>query len=221
MVAPLCVACGDELASWRVLSTQQSLCHRCRRLPSSIDLSRAAGHYEGSLREIVHAFKYGGRRQLDRPLAGLMLEAGTSLLRDADCVVPVPLHPWRKAQRGFNQAELLARKLGLPVTLALWRVRPTAPQIALGAGARRRNLARAIRLSPLLMPWHRSQWLEDKRIVLVDDVRTTGATLEACAALLKRAGAREVRALTVAKADLRRLDRVTGVEAGLTRTGAC
>jgi ComF family protein len=136
-----------------------------------------------------------------------MIEAGAHVLKSADWVVPVPLHPWRRARRGFNQAEELARHLGVPMRRVLWRVRATAPQTGLDARARRRNLDGAFRLSPFLTSRRRRQWLEGRTVVLIDDVRTTGATLEACATVLKTAGAGEVRALTVAKADLRAVGR--------------
>ena len=105
-------------------------------------------------------------------------------------------------RRGFNQADDLARRLGVPMLRALWRRRATAPQTGLNAAARRRNVRHAFRLSPLLSDARCHRLLEDRIVVLVDDVRTTGATLDACAAELKGAGAREVRALTVARAAL-------------------
>ena len=127
-----------------------------------------------------------------------MRDAGADLLADAACVIPVPLHPWRRVHRGFNQSTDLARELGRPVVHALWRARSTAAQAGLTAAARRRNVRRAFVLSPLLRPRSRRAFIEGKVVVLVDDVRTTGATLNACAEVLKRAGAREVRALTAA-----------------------
>ena len=136
-------------------------------------------------------------------LTELLIEAGAQMLHDADCVVPVPLHPWRRARRGFNQAEELARHLDIPMRRALWRVRATAPQTLLDAKARRRNIRDAFRLSPFFTARRRRRWLEGRNVVLIDDVRTTGATLEACAALLRTVGVHEVRALTVARADLR------------------
>jgi ComF family protein len=202
LIAPLCRTCGDPLASWRIISAALEQCPRCRRVRSSVDVARAAGRYEGALRAILHAFKYDGRRRLARPLSALMRAAGAPLLQDADCVVPVPLHPWKRARRGFNQAEELGRHLGVPLQRVLWRVRATAPQTTLNARARRRNLAGAFRLSPFLTSRQRRQWLEGRTVVLIDDVRTTGATLEACAMVLRAAGVREVRALTVARADL-------------------
>jgi ComF family protein len=200
LAAPFCRTCGDSLPSWRVISAALEQCPRCRRASGVIDAARAAGEYGGSLREILHAFKYEGRRVLARPLAARMRAAGAGILGDADASVPVPLHPWRRMRRGFNQADDLARRLGLPVLRALWRVRATAPQTGLRAAARRRNVRRAFRLSPFLSHERRQRLLEGRIVVLIDDVRTTGATIEACAAALKAAGAREVRALTVALA---------------------
>jgi ComF family protein len=168
-------------------------------MPGLVDAARSAGLYEGSLREIVHAFKYEGRRGLAAPLAGMLRAAGASILRDADLVIPVPLHVWRRIRRGFNQADDLARRLDVPVLHALMRVRPTAPQTGLTAAGRRRNVRHAFTTSLFLRQQAR-QRLEGRIVVLVDDVRTTGATLDACAAVLKAAGAREVRALTVARA---------------------
>lgn len=207
LVEPVCRACGDPLPSWRVISAALERCPRCRRMTSSLDGARAAGHYDGALRSILHAFKYEGRRQLAPPLAAMMLESGAQILKSADCVVPVPLHPWRRAQRGFNQAEDLARHLGMPMRRALWRVRATAPQSSLDARARHHNLRDAFRCSPLLTSRDFRRWLHGRRVVLIDDVRTTGATLEACASILKSAGVREARALTVARAELRRVGR--------------
>lgn len=217
VLPPLCATCGDPLPSWRVLTIAEGLCARCRRLPPAFDCARSAGDYEGSLREIIHAFKYDGRRSLAGPLAAMMAEAGAALLGDAHCVVPVPLHPWRRLTRGFNQAEDLATRLDKPVVHALRRTRATLPQSGLRPAQRRRNVRTAFVLSPFVKGYRGTEAprtsfdfpvprclggfkLEGKCVVLVDDVRTTGATLDACARALKEAGAREVRALTVARA---------------------
>lgn len=200
LTAPFCRTCGDPLPSWRVISVALEQCPRCRRHPPLVTAARSAGEYEGTLRAIVHAFKYDGRRLLARPLGALMRTAGADLLRQADCVVPVPLHAWRRVRRGFNQADNLARQLGVPVVRALWRTRATTPQTGLQAAARRRNMQGAFTLWPFLSRRLRDRWLVDRVVVLIDDVRTTGATLNACAAVLTNAGAREVRALTVARA---------------------
>jgi ComF family protein len=131
----------------------------------------------------------------------MMRAAGSDMLSDADCVVPVPLHPWRRLRRGFNQSADLAACLGLPVVHALWRTRATATQTGLTAAARRRNVRDAFSISPLLTRGARRRMLEGRVVVLVDDVRTTGETLDACAQTLARAGVREVRAITVALAE--------------------
>jgi ComF family protein len=125
-----------------------------------------------------------------------MRDAGADLLRDADVLVPVPLHPWQFLRRGFNQAEELAKRLDVPVLSALWRIRATLPQTELDVAQRRRNVRGAFRLSPLV----RASGLAGTRVVLVNDVRTTGATLAACAHVLEQAGAQEVSVLTVAQA---------------------
>jgi ComF family protein len=199
---PLCRTCGDPLPSWRVISVDAGHCPRCRRARPSIDAGRAAGEYEGALRDIIHALKYEGRRSLAVRLGRMMREAGADVLDEADCVVPVPLHPWRRLRRGFNQAADLAAATGLPVVHALWRARATRPQAGLTAAARRRNVRHAFRLSPLCSRRSLDRALSGRIVVLVDDVRTTGATLDGCAQVLKDAGAREVRALIAARARL-------------------
>jgi ComF family protein len=196
----LCAICGDHLPSWRVLSLTTGRCARCRRYPGAIDAGRSAGEYGGALREIIQAFKYERRRSLSRPLGALLRTAASDLMPGADCVVPVPLHPWRRVSRGFNQANDLAHALDIPVVPALGRGRHTASQTGLTAAARRRNLRDAIGLSPLLGRRAREQYVTGRIVVVVDDVRTTGATLDACARALKAAGATEVRAATVATA---------------------
>jgi ComF family protein len=121
-------------------------------------------------------------------------------LVDAACVIPVPLFPWRRLRRGFNQATEFAVHLERPVVNALWRVRPTASQTGLTAHARRRNVRGAFRLSPLLSAQTRARFITDAVVVLVDDVMTTGATSSACEDVLMSAGAREVRVITLARA---------------------
>jgi ComF family protein len=177
-------------------------------MPRAIDRGRAAGLYEDSLRAIIHAFKYEGRRSLAAPLGALMGRQADGLLDDVAWVVPVPLH-WRRARRrGFNQAADLARTLGPPVLHALRRTRATRAQADLPAARRHKNVRGAFALARtplsrahvLAMPLDTPQRLLDGRcVLLVDDVTTTGATLEACARVLKEAGVREVRALTAAR----------------------
>jgi ComF family protein len=140
----------------------------------------------------VHALKYDGRRSLARPLAALMKSRGTEVLKGADACVPVPLHRARHRRRGFNQAAELAGHLGLPVIPALRRTRRTASQTDLPAAQRYANVRGAFELA-------RRTNVCGMVLVLVDDVSTTGATLDACARVLLDAGAREVRALTAAR----------------------
>ena len=152
--------------------------------------------YADVLRAVLHAFKYDGRRSLATPLGRLLREAGRDVLEGADAVVPVPLHPWKRLRRGFNQSADLARTLGVPVRPALRRSRATRTQAGLTPRQRRRNVAGAFTLAE--WPWRVS--VERQLLVLVDDVMTTGATLDACARVLKQAGAKEVRTLTLARA---------------------
>jgi ComF family protein len=190
---PLCDACGEPLASPR-LSDTTPRCVRCRRTVHYVVRARAVGPYDDALKAIVHALKYDGRRSIARRLGESMRILGAELLAGADCAVPVPLHRSRHRWRGFNQADDLARHLGLPVVHALERVRATVPQAELSEGRRRRNVSDAF------APARRIGPCRGATIVLVDDVSTTGATLEACARTLCEAGAREVRALTAARA---------------------
>jgi ComF family protein len=193
LTPPLCDCCGDPLPTWRVVSVHLACCPRCRRARPTIDRARAIGAYDGALRAIVHALKYDGRRSLARPLGQLMRERGAEMLAGAACAVPVPLHPSRRRHRGFNQAADLARHLGMPVVPALRRVRATATQTGLPAGRRHRNMRGAFAAT------RAAAALNGSIVVLVDDVSTTGATLEACARALKEAGVSEVRALTAAR----------------------
>lgn len=210
ILAPRCAACSSILE----YPTRGSVCNACwteveslippvtdSRELGAVDRSRSAGRYDGTLRHIIHAFKYEGRRSLSIRLGKLLRESGVDVLSDAHCVVPVPLHPWRRLVRGFNQAADLAACLDLPIVHALWRTRATAPQTGFTAAGRRRNVRGAFTMSPLLSTRVRQAMLEDRIVVLVDDVRTTGATLDACAQVLKEAGVKEVRALTLALAE--------------------
>lgn len=207
LIAPPCVSCGHVLdrplagavctQCWEVIGRATT---PVVRLSSSVSSAAAVGEYEGSLRAIIHALKYDGRRSVAPPLTRLMADRGRDILRGADAVVPVPLHRRRERERGFNQAADLARGLGLPVWLMLQRVAPTRAQVALPAEERHHNMRDAFAI-------RRRRWggrvrppdLHGKVIVLVDDVMTTGATLDACARVVRGAGARDVRALTAAR----------------------
>jgi ComF family protein len=196
LTPPLCECCGDPLPSWRVISVPMARCPRCRRGRRVVDRALSIGAYDGALRAVVHALKYEGRRSLAKPLARLMRSRCASILDGADCLVPVPLHASRRRARGFNQALDLARHLGMdgpPVRQALRRARATPTQTGLPAAQRHRNMRHAF------APAWRAHPLRGAIVVLVDDVSTTGATLEACARVLKEMGVREVRAVTAAR----------------------
>jgi ComF family protein len=193
LTAPLCDRCGDPLPSWRVISLPLATCPRCRRRPPFVARAAAVGAYDGALRAIVHAIKYEGRRSLAKPLAALMRQRCEAVLDGVDVVVPVPLHPSRRRSRGFNQALDLARHLGPCAVRALDRTRATPSQTGLPAAQRHRNMRQAF------APAWRAPDLTGKIVVLVDDVSTTGATIDACARVLTHMGAREVRAVTAAR----------------------
>lgn len=155
----------------------------------------AVDHYEGRMKEIIHALKYERRRSIAPPLGALMRECGQALLADADVVVPVPLHPRREYERGFNQAEDLAAGLGVPIARMLIRVKHTPSQIELPKHQRQQNVRDAFAINPA----PGSRLPAPGIAVLIDDVSTTGSTLEACARVLKAGGVKEVRALTAAR----------------------
>lgn len=173
-------------------------CALCAAGLRGFDTAFHYGWYEGTLRELVHLFKYECIRTLASPLGRLLVRA-VPVDTAIDAVVPVPLHWRRRWARGFNQAELLAaeaaRSRGVPVLRALRRRRHTPTQTGLTHAQRRKNIAGAFTLT--------GKPVEGLRLLLVDDVMTTGATLSVCAALLRRAGARSVLAATLARTDRR------------------
>ncbi|MBS7545395.1 ComF family protein [Ancylobacter oerskovii] len=220
---PTCMACkravgepgGLCAACWRQLDfICEPLCERlgvpleagANRLsplaaqhPPAYGRARAAVCFGEVARELVHGFKYADRTDLADPLAGLMARAGTELLRDAEALVPVPLHPRRLFKRRFNQSALLAlgieRRSAVPMRPAwLVRRRATTPQVGLDRAARAENVAGAF-----AVPDAARAEVAGRRIVLVDDVLTTGATLDACAKALLRAGAERVDVLVFAR----------------------
>jgi ComF family protein len=189
ITAPLCGRCGDPASS-----SGADACG-CGQLPPHVSMARALGPDEGTLRTAIHALKYEGRRSIAGRLAALLLEHCGTVLSGADAVVPVPLHWRRQWSRGFNQADEIARHLRLPVVRALRRARHTPSQAGLGADRRSTNLRGAF------VPRRagRRSSVRGRRVLLLDDVSTTGATVAACAAVLKEMGASEIGALTVAR----------------------
>ncbi len=169
----------------------------CRAGLRGFDAAFCFGAYEGTLRTLIHLFKYRGIRPLAGPLSDFLMDA---LPQDQrfDAVVPMPLHWRRRWQRGFNQSELLARQVarrcGLPLVNAARRARRTQPQAGLSHAQRRRNVTGAFRPRSAVT---------GMRLLLVDDVMTTGATGSACALALKQGGARSVTLLALARVDRR------------------
>ena len=193
---PLCACCGVPLD---LAVEEDQLCGACLVRRPVYNRARAALAYGDVSRELVLALKYQGRRDSLELLARWMATAGVELLRDADVIVPVPLHYFRLVRRGFNQsvwlAAAVARKSSAEICVdALKRIRATPIQGGLSAEGRRRNVQAAFRV-------RRGQKarITDKKILLVDDVLTTGATAEACSLALKRAGAQCVDVLTLAR----------------------
>lgn len=154
--------------------------------------------YEPPLDDLIQTLKFGGREVIGFHLGAAVAEEAAHLLQGNDLVVPVPLHFWRRLARGYNQSQLiataLARRLGLPSRNPLQRIRFTPPQVGLDRRRRRANLSRAFRCTP-----RGRRQVIGRRILLVDDVVTTGATLGAACRSLLEAGADRVTAVAVAR----------------------
>lgn len=203
---PYCQTCGRPLRGTAVEGCGEGLrggrvCRDCASGGRFFALARAVGVYDGALRDFVHALKFHGRRELAEGLGVLMARVATheKTMARSQLLVPVPLHPKRLAERGYNQADLLARMvgscLGLPVKTALVRSILTCEQNKLGRRDRHENL-RGVFVVP------RPLEVAGKKILLVDDVITTGSTANECSRALLRAGAAEVRVLAAAVAPL-------------------
>jgi len=180
------------------------LCPNCDGRRWHLSVIVAACRYEGFVRELIQRFKYGKDQTLVRLLGDLVVTAVEDpRLREKkfDAIVPVPLHSLKEREREFNQSELLAnrlgKKLGIPVIHALKRIRATAPQAGFDRARRMENLEGAFVFANAKA--QRGAWQQDATILLVDDVTTTGTTLDACAAILMGEGAAEVCAVTIAR----------------------
>jgi ComF family protein len=206
-----CVSCRTPFLNSFPLDFE-GRCALCRSGLRGFDAAYCYGSYEGALRELIHLYKYGRVRTLAKPL-GALLAAALPREERFDAVTPVPLHWRRQWQRGFNQSELLARTMaarcGIPVVPALRRVRATLTQAGLSNTRRRQNVDTAFECR------RGARALAGKRILLIDDVLTTGSTAAACARVLKRAGAAKVALLTVARVD-RRMEGWRGASAPST-----
>jgi ComF family protein len=199
-----CVQCRAPFMS-RFPLDELGRCGLCRRGARGFDAAYSFGFYENELRKLIHLFKYDRIQTLSAPL-GKLLALALPREQSFDVIVPMPLH-WRKRwQRGFNQAELLAREIGrrthTPVLNALRRVRYTESQAGLTSAKRRQNVSGAFQTSRRASLFS-AQPLKGRSVLLIDDVITTGATAASCARALKRAGARLVTVLALARADRR------------------
>lgn len=190
---PLCGLCGlPQLAG--------QACRRCFYHPLQLSGLRAISGYQEPLRSSIHALKYNGNTRLGEPLGTLLAQAYQRYQLEVDLIMPVPLHKERLRQRGYNQAELLAQScahsLQIPVhTTLLQRSKTTSTQVALSALQRRENLRGAFYCDAAST----TKSVLKRKILIIDDVSTTGATLEACAAPLFAAGAQEVWGLVLAR----------------------
>ena len=195
---PCCGRCGVPFEH-AGQGGRELLCPGCRERPPPWGRARGALRYDAQSRRIVLAFKYHDRTEYAAALAPLMARAGAALLREAEVIVPVPLHRLRLLSRRYNQAALLARALGRlsgrPVVPdALRRLRATVPLGELGAAARAETVQGAFALRP-----GRAGRIEGRRVLLVDDVMTSGATCAACSRALLAAGAAGVDVLVAAR----------------------
>ena len=193
---PACPRCGEEVGPYVTLDKG---CANCRTLRLRFDGAAAPTRYEGLVRELILRLKLGKNRVLAHPLGQLLLAhaQGNGFHEQVDVVMPVPLHWRRRLRRGFNQAELLATdlasRLRLPLlTRNLRRLKSTSTQTRFSRTRRFENVRNAFAVRD-------SAPLEGQRVLLVDDVMTTGATASECARMLKRAGCDKVYVLTVAR----------------------
>ena len=192
---PWCAACG---LPFPYPIGEGALCAACTRERASWDRARAVLRYDKNSRRLVLGLKHGDRTHLAAALGRWMRHAGGEVLDEADLVLPVPLHWTRLFARRYNQSALLAQAIraeGGPPVAADWLVRRrrTPSQGPLGPAARARNVEGAFAL-------RRGRSVKGKRVVIIDDVLTTGATVEECARVLRRAGARFIGVLTLARA---------------------
>ena len=192
--APWCEACGFP---FEYAVQGGSLCARCSVTRPAYDRARAAMAYDDGSRALILSFKHGGRTEGLASFAAQMRRAGRDILSDTDILIPVPLHPTRLVKRRYNQAALLARALA-KITAAkfepdiLFRTRRTESQGGFNARARVKNVRGAFSVEKM-------DRINGRNLVLIDDVLTTGATLEACARTLKKAGAARVDGICLAR----------------------
>ncbi len=194
--APFCDGCG---APFEYDMGEGARCAACQARSPAFDHGRAACLYDEHSRDLILRLKHGDRTDLASLFARWLARAATDMIGDLDAVAPVPLHRWRLMSRRFNQAAEIARPLARMTGLAYWpdalvRRRATESQAGKSGAGRKRNVAGVFEASP---SWRRR--IEGRSVLLVDDVLTTGATLEGCARALKTAGAARVGVVVIAR----------------------
>ena len=193
-----CHSCRTPFASPYSLN-DKGLCEACDQSIVGFDNAYSYGAYDGPLRELIHLFKYGKVETIAQPLARFLAVA-VPLDQQFDLIIAMPMHWFKRWQRGFNQAELLAKPIahryGLKLSKDLVRKKYTKAQAGLSAAERQNNLKDSFQV-------RNPQSVKGRRVLLIDDVFTTGATLRAASAALKAAGANHVSALTLARVDRR------------------
>jgi len=196
-----CRRCGEPVFAFeRPVHAPSHLCDECRRRVRPFDRCRSAGIYEGALREAIHRMKFDGERPLGRSLGRWLARSLPGETAEVDVIAPVPLHPRRVRERGFNQSELLSEALAAESRVAhaprlLTKASPTRSQATLGRHDRKKNLRGTFTVT-------RGAIVSNLRVLLVDDIYTTGCTVEECARVLRRGGARAVRVVTLARSIL-------------------
>lgn len=194
LMPPFCQYCGSALP------TTYAICRQCQYHRLYLSGLRAVSNYEEPLRSYIHALKYDGNKRLAKPLGHLLAQTCINYRLRADAIVPVPLHRSRQKERGYNHAHLLAEVCAAQVNIPLRndiviRHRDTSAQVGLTASQRQQNVAGAFSCTPAFT----TGALHGRTILIIDDVCTTGATMEACAAPLFAAGAKAVCGLVLAR----------------------
>ena len=199
IAAPHCDRCGLPFELAEEAAGPVVTCASCIAEPPRFDRARAAMRYDDEARGLVLKFKHADATHAAPGYATWMSRAGAALIRDCDLIAPVPLHRWRLLWRRYNQSALLAHAIGRlaakpVISDLLTRRRATPSQGRMGRGQRFQNVAGAFAVGPPHV-----QSISGRRVLLIDDVMTTGATVEECAKVLKRAGAAGVDVLTLAR----------------------
>ena len=185
-----CEKCGCKLIA------EEKLCLNCQSKERYFDIGRSCYVFDGSVRHLIHQLKFGNKPYIARAFAPMLRDKLKELNWDYDVIIPVPLFPKHKKERGYNQSEMLARELLKDVdkplnTTALIKIKDTSKQLTLGYSDRLSNLDGAFKVED-------KESIKGKDILLIDDVMTTGATANACSEALRKANVRSIKVLTVA-----------------------